>query len=64
MKLPAVIIKTAYPNLKKDKNLTKFYENGVVLFKKNIIIENYFIKGPAPYNIKKQKFKAIFKKLI
>lgn len=64
LKLKAVVVRTKYNYTSKDSTFTKFYENSVVLFKKNIIVENYFIKGPTNYSLKKKKFASIFNSLV
>ena len=51
-------------SIRADGSIAGFMINNCVLIKKKQNIKSKYIHGPVPYNLKRKKFKALFKSVL
>jgi len=59
-----LLVRTAYTNARLDGATASFYENSTILIKKKQNPKSKYILGPTLYNLKRKKFKSLFKLVI
>ena len=59
-----LLVRTAYTKARLDGATASFYENSTILIKKKQNPKSKYILGPTLYNLKRKKFKSLFKLVI
>jgi|TARA_B100000768_G_scaffold156935_1_gene154722 large subunit ribosomal protein L14 len=59
-----LLVRTAFPNQRLDGSVSRFYENSIILIKKKQNPKSKYIFGPSVFNLKRKKFKTLFKSVI
>ena len=59
-----LLVRTAFPNRRLDGSVSRFYENSIILIKKKQNPKSKYIFGPSVFNLKRKKFKTLFKSVI
>jgi len=59
-----LLVRTAYTNSRLDGATVSFYENSTILIKKKQNPKSKYILGPTLYNLKRKKFKSLFKLVV
>lgn len=59
-----LLVRTAFPNRRLDGSVSRFYENSIILIKKKQNPKSKYIFGPSVFNLKRKKFKTLFKSII
>ena len=59
-----LLVRTAFPNRRLDGSVNRFYENSIILIKKKQNPKSKYIFGPSVFNLKRKKFKTLFKSII
>ena len=56
-----LIVRSCFPNKRLDGSVTYFYNNNLILIKKKQNPKSKYLLGPSTFNLKRKKFKTIFK---
>jgi large subunit ribosomal protein L14 len=59
-----LLVRTAFPNRRLDGSVSRFYENSIILIKKKQNPKSKYIFGPSVFNLKRKKFKTLFKSVV
>jgi len=60
----SIIVRVKYPTKRLDGSVLYFKNNNAVLIKKKQDLKSKYLFGPIPYNLRRKKFKTIYKTII
>ena len=59
-----LLIRACYNSLRLDGSTSIFWQNSGILIKKKQNPKSKYLQGPATYNLKRKKFKTLYKTVL